>query len=86
VVRRQPAVAPPEVLHTDFGDLPEHVVVLDERLLHPLRERHPLQTVFTVQKIIYADLLAWRANAEQAPSTSYLCCLDFRFVDLDVVG
>jgi hypothetical protein len=25
------------------------VVVLDERLLHQLRERHPLQTVLTVQ-------------------------------------
>jgi len=58
VVRRQPAVAPPEALHADVGDLAEHVVVLDERLLHPLRERHPLQTVFSVQKIIiYSDLL-----------------------------
>jgi hypothetical protein len=42
------------------------VVLRDERLLHPLRERHPLQTVFSVQKIIHAGLLDKRANAERA--------------------
>ena len=67
-VRRQPAVAPPEALHADVGDLPEHVVLLDERLLHELPERHPLQckphVVCSLQKITKIRSLVGRANAE----------------------
>jgi hypothetical protein len=65
------------------------VILLDERLLDELRERHPLQTIcmFSSEKSQKICPLAWRGNAEQAFCMYlYLRCLNFRFVDLDFVG
>ena len=89
-VRRQPAVAPPEALHADVGDLPEHVVLLDERLLHELPERHPLQCephVCSLQKKLrrYARSFGEPTLGKRSVCI-YLCCLNFRLVDLDFVG
>lgn len=43
VVRHQAAVALAEALDAYVHDLPEHVVFLDEGLLHELLQRHPLK-------------------------------------------
>lgn len=43
VVRRQPTVALAEALDANVHDLLEHVVFLDEGLLHELLQRHPLK-------------------------------------------
>lgn len=42
-MRGQAAVALPEPLDADVHDLLEHVVLLDERLLDELLQRHPLK-------------------------------------------
>ena len=46
VVRRQAAVALAQALDADVHDLLEHVVFLDEGLLHELLQRHPLKEPF----------------------------------------
>lgn len=94
VVRRQPAaVALPEAPHADVGDLPEHVVVLDEGLLHELRERHPLLANRNRVQGSQTSHMGCEDAAREVDTARdgtscvvYLGCLDLRLVDADVVG